>query len=410
MIARPPVAEPGAESNALQIVIAVVLTAIAAIAGRVLYPDGAAFDLGIIGGAIVIGEVLLLRPPNRAAIPLSFGIVLVLGRAGTATQAATTLLVAEFVAAVLRKGTNGHTRIDLFLQRCLIGLAGIVAYRSLAELLHDERGTWPVVVALVGAAVAMAGASELERGITQHKWRPSLSGRSADLALVSSGMLMAIGYGGVDGRGRMGAWALVLFSIPLIAAWYSFERLHSARKTYWQTIDALSIAPELGGFVPSGHAERVVGLCEDIASQLEFSDAELETLRASAYLHHLGHVCVDRPADSTGRVDPNDVAHITADMLRQTEQLRAVGDVIEAETRTFRSPFVAQPNEFDLAGQVLKVASTYDDITGGDAARCNTGMTILYSAPAYVYNPRVIAALENILKKQGLAVTVGPGM
>ena len=85
----------------------------------------------------------------------------------------------------------------------------------------------------------------------------SARGRLAWLAIASSGMLMAIGYRGVDGDGRVGIWGPLLFSTPLLAAWYAFERLDSATRSYRQTIEALAMAPELGGMVPPGHAERV---------------------------------------------------------------------------------------------------------------------------------------------------------
>src|SRR5207244_13269892 len=82
-------------------------------------------------------------------------------------------------------------------------------------------------------------------------------GRLAWLAVASSGMLMAIGYRGVGGDGRVGIWGPLLFSTPLLAAWYAFERLDSATRSYRQTIEALAMAPEFGGIVPTGHYQRV---------------------------------------------------------------------------------------------------------------------------------------------------------
>ena len=84
--------------------------------------------------------------------------------------------------------------------------------------------------------------------------------RLAWLAIASSGMLMAIGYRGVDGHGQVGIWGPLLFSTPLLAAWYAFERLDSATRAYRQTIEALAMAPEFGGIVPPGHSQRVAAL------------------------------------------------------------------------------------------------------------------------------------------------------
>ena len=52
----------------------------------------------------------------------------------------------------------------------------------------------------------------------------------------------------------MGLWGPAVFTIPLLAAWYSYEHLEVIRRTYDQTIRALGAAPELGGMVRDGHA------------------------------------------------------------------------------------------------------------------------------------------------------------
>ena len=79
----------------------------------------------------------------------------------------------------------------------------------------------------------------------------------ADVALVTSATLMAISAVGVEGHGGMGLWGPAIFTIPLLAAWYSYEHLEVIRRTYDQTIRALGAAPELGGMVREGHAARV---------------------------------------------------------------------------------------------------------------------------------------------------------
>jgi hypothetical protein len=41
-------------------------------------------------------------------------------------------------------------------------------------------------------------------------------------------MLMAIGYRGVDGDGRIGIWGPLLFATPLLVGWYAFDRRDAA--------------------------------------------------------------------------------------------------------------------------------------------------------------------------------------
>ena len=123
------------------------------------------------------------------------------------------------------------------------------------------------------------------------------SARGADVAIVSSGILMAVGYEGIGGNGKLGILGPILFSIPLIAAWYSFELLASTRRSYLQTVGALAAAPELGGLVREGHADRVADMAVAMGRVLVLSPSELEHLETAAQLHHLGAVCLDEPED-----------------------------------------------------------------------------------------------------------------
>ncbi len=153
----------------------------------------------------------------------------------------------------------------------------------------------------------------------------SARGRLAWLAIASSGMLMAIGYRGVNGDGRVGIWGPLLFSTPLLAAWYAFERLDSATRSYRQTIEALAMAPELGGHGPA----RSRGTGRDArrprwASSSGCRLPSVRDLEMAALLHHLGQVTLDDPVDEHG-VDPAEVTAVTGSMLREIRPLVGCG-------------------------------------------------------------------------------------
>ncbi len=52
---------------------------------------------------------------------------------------------------------------------------------------------------------------------------------------------------------------------------------------------------------------------------------------------------------------------------------------------------------------MLKVASAFDDMTGGEAVRSGAALEALYSGPGYVYDTRVLDALERVLLDGALA-------
>ena len=221
----------------------------------------------------------------------------------------------------------------------------------------------------------------------------------ADVALVTSATLMAISATGVEGHGGMGLWGPAVFTIPLLAAWYSYEHLALIRRTYDQTIRALGAAPELGGMVRDGHAERVADLSVAMGATLNFSRHELGQLETAALLHHLGQVCLDEPED--GRPpEPVSVAQAGATILRGTQLLAPSGDIIAAEWSPYRQHLSSRPSV--MSGQILKVASAFDELSDGHPDRAGLALEALCSAPEYLYDSRVLAALELVLDKRGL--------
>ena len=198
---------------------------------------------------------------------------------------------------------------------------------------------------------------------------------------------MAIGYRGVNGEGEVGIWGPLLFSTPLLAAWYAFERLDAATRSYRQTIEALAMAPELGGLVPPGHAERVASLASAMGDQLGLSANDVRDLEMASLLHHLGQVTLDEPPEPS-RIDNGEVAAVTGSMLRDIRPLAAAGDIVAGDT---------DDPKRRLAVQVLRLASEYDDLTVRDHVPGDLAIESLRSAPAYVYDEKVMRALERAL-------------
>ena len=261
-----------------------------------------------------------------------------------------------------------------------------------------------MLLALGVGATVMLAVTEALRLAHDRRYTFSVHGRSAELALITSGILMSIGYDGLGGRGGMGLWGPVLFSLPLLAAWYSFEQLASIRRTYEQTIGALSVTPELGGLVPRGHTKRVTVLALRMGHELDFNKAELARLETAALLHHLGQLTLDGPEDNTRGIDRADVAQAGATMLRASESLAPAGEVLAASARPAHAELGTAldpvPPITALSGQVLKVASTFDELSAGRADNAPIALEMLYSGPAYVYDGRVLAALETVLHRR----------
>ena len=76
-------------------------------------------------------------------------------------------------------------------------------------------------------------------------------------------------------------------------------------------------------------------------------------------------------------------------MLRASEALAAAGDIVAAEPSLHRPPGSA-PVPAALEGQVLKVASAFDELTEGQDEHARWAVEALYTGPGYVYDGRVL--------------------
>jgi hypothetical protein len=285
--------------------------------------------------------------------------------------------------------------VVIYASRLAVAAAGYGAYAATTQLLGEQESVGVVLARLSAAALTIVAVDVTVRWLCRVSLGLGTRGRLAWLALTSSGMLMAIGFHGVDGKGAVGVWGPLLFSTPLLAAWYSFERFDSISRAFRQTIDALAMAPELGGLVREGHAERVARLTVAMGRELDLPDSALQHLRAAALLHHLGQVTLD-DQDKVGRsADSAEVAAVTAAMLSEISPLAPAGAIIAGDE--------SDPDA-RLAAQILRIASAYDDLALGDEQRAGYAVSALRSAPGYVYDARVLDALERVVPAHLVAV------
>lgn len=389
----------------LHVAVLIVGSAVVAVGTELSDPGTKWAALVLIGGAIAAGELIELRPPFRAPLPISFAFMVVLAERASVEDAALVLMVALLATFLVRpEPTSVEARLALFVERLAEGLGTVVVYHAVVAQLGTPTNVTGELIALAAASVTPIVVSEIARMIRERRVHISAHGRSADLALITSAMLMAVSDQGIDGGLGMGLWGPVIFTIPLLAAWYSYEQLNVIRRTYDQTIRSLGAAPELGGIVREGHAERVAALAVATASEMGFSRHELEHLETAALLHHLGQVCLDEPGD--GRAPEwAAVAQAGAEILRTTPLLSPAGDIIAAEPMAYRDDKVgSQPAA--MAGQVLKVTSAFDELSRGRPDSASAALEALYSAPGFVYDERVLGALEVALDRAGLLTTV----
>jgi hypothetical protein len=317
-------------------------------------------ELVVLGAAIVAGELLELKPGNRAPLPMSFAVFVVLAREANLLEFTVTLLAAELVATALRERPL-RVRLSLLGHRVTCAFAALAGFSVVP-------GTDGRVAVLVGALCSIAAAlvvDALFRRLLAAQVGPArpvlpardlLIAHSADLTLASSAVLMAASVSGVDGAGDFGLWGVALFAIPSLMALYSFERLAATKAAYDQTINALAVVPEVAGWVDAGRCHRVADLAVATGSGLGLGHPEIDQLCTAALLRDLGRVCLDDPTTA----DVDEVLQVSAAVLSASPTLAPAGALLAAEAE----PASSAPNE-RIGGQVLAACAAFEDVTGG---------------------------------------------
>jgi len=377
------IGRPESMSRRTRIAVPLMLGAVAMGVVELVDTQGPWLVLVFLGSAIAAGEILNLRPSGRVALPLSYAFFLVVVRAGTPAEVIVTIVVALGLAFILSPEPTLWRRIYTTSVRLAAILAALIAYRLVLDHggFADQR--WLVLLALVLAGVAEIVVSDGLIALSARQANFATHGRTADLAIITTGALMAISYNGIEGRAGMGLWGPVLFAVPLLAAWFAFEQVVAIRRTHDQTIAALSLVPELAGIVRAGHATRVAGLSQRLGAELGLGGDQLSALQSAALLHHLGHLCLDFGDPSGAPVHEADVATKGAEILRQTEELTPSAAILDGTDGT-------------IASDILRVASAYDEISNGDETLRDSAIEELHRGLGYSYDVRVLAALERI--------------
>ncbi len=207
---------------------------------EIAHPGSPWAPLAVIGGAIAAGELIELKPPLRAALPISFAFMVVLAREASVQDAALVLVVAELATFLVRsEPTSVEGRLSLFLERLVEGLAAVLVYHGMADALGA-----PSTPKLLFALVRRRAGADRDRRRSRAwcanaRWRSPRT--AAWLTSRSSPARRSWRSARRASRGTsgMGLWGPAVFTIPLLAAWYSYEHLEVIRRTYDQTIRAL---------------------------------------------------------------------------------------------------------------------------------------------------------------------------
>jgi hypothetical protein len=226
----------------------------------------------------------------------------------------------------------------------------------------------------------------------------------------------------------MGLTALAIFTAPLLVTQVAFRRYAGIRATYIQTVRALAKVTEIGGYVETGHSERVSGLAVAVGRELGIHEPELLELEYAALMHDIGQLSLHDPIPGgatvlVSRQDQQRIAELGADVIQQAHVLGSVAEIVRRQNEPYRSLEVAhegyrgrpapagrpdraggEPPGPPLGSRIIKAANAFDDLVGSslDPARAAAAVQQLRLDTASEYDPDTVEALGRVVSRRSI--------
>jgi len=420
------------ERTVVSLGLATVL--VAALTERTAFADAVRHHAPLLAAfvvAIAAGELLRVRMPSgRVAAPIASGSAIglaVLGPidghspfdvpAGVVTLVvAAALALALVVRSLLGRSVEWYivaartigVGVTAVLFRA-VPLDGQSAWSWLGDL--DARPPWLVAVAMMAAAAAGLYADLVLTGLVRARRSgvPVLGAVREELeeaqaltfGVLAAGPLVAFLAPVV------GLLALPLGLLPMTLTNVAVRRYAANRATYRQTIATLSRLTDVAGYTPTGHAARVAERAVGIGRFMGLHADAVQDLEYAALLHDLGQVGLRSPIPDGATVlaapdDQRRIASEGARIVRRTEVLDRVADLMERQTTPFRH-VREWGEEVPVSSRIIKVANAFDDFSHGrtDPGSVEAALERIHLGLGYEYDPEVVEALIRTIGGPG---------
>jgi hypothetical protein len=385
-----------------------------------LYPYAAAGPLTLGIWAVLLAESGLVKVPagsgNRLSLAFIIGaampILLVDGTqpdlASTGLVYAAGLLVLG-VARVIRGDGLEHVHADVM--RLGVGLGVYaVTYAAIADILVTGGGLawvdapWDRLIAFVGAGavwfIVEAGLWAImttrERGLSwRYLWLLGLGDWMVMLSMMATGALFGFSWE------KLHIWAVLVAALPYGFAHVAFFRYLEARRTYGQTIRALSRIPEVAGLALEGHSDRTSSLAVETAQDLGLTPGEVTDVRYAALMHDIGRITLNEPSILRRGFTDEDIARWGAEIVAESPYLATVAGLVARQHEPYRRPGEQRDPSLPTASKIIKAASAYDHATMELGFSPLEGLEVLHRGAAYDYDPDVVVAVRRVLERRG---------
>lgn len=335
-------------------------------------------------GFLVAGTMLLAVQAPAGPVPLGYAIVIALtavlsGREFFPVVSLGLLLTVVPLVVRFGRGEAGSSVVRWGLASFVGG--GMAAFTKYLGASHSPRGTLLIV--------AVAGVSFLCVDLVTRNWRLPPTARRTNLRRAAPVYLSLLCAAGLIALASNHIWMAIVAGLPLVLTRFAFDRYAAAEQAYRQTIKALSIVPEVAGVSPFGHGERSAVYAVALARELGLAEDAIERVATAARLHHIGYITLDDPDEAHG-ANQLLLARLGGDILRETEFLADVGDLVESVQNDAKM--------VTREAAVVRVATTFDDLVLEHPGRAQGALELIAFHHSGPYIAAAVLALRRVLE------------
>jgi hypothetical protein len=351
--------------------------------------------LAALGGVTAVSLLLDVHLPQGGSVPLGYALLIALAYLLPGGDYLFVVLFSVLLALPVLNRRRGEAGTGATGLRWLIAATAAGATTHLVEGLElgGDHNTKILMCVLLGG-VAFLTADLLTARFTSVPGEDRVSASSAwpvYATVLSAAALLALAARFEHNESTGSPWMSAIAFCPLLITRFSFEKYAKANRTYRQTIQALSIVPEVAGMSRPGHAERTATYAAALADELGVVGDDRERVVTAARLHRIGYIGLDgEEEENPESVDPRRVARVGAELLRQTHFLEAVADIVEAVETTGDGSAPLEPT-------IVRIASRFDDQVVEDAARAPGALEIVSGMVTDSVERQVVGGLRRLL-------------
>ena len=360
---------PGAGYGQRLLVVASGLLVVACIAQSLTGGVAAIRSAIAFAALIALGELLRLNlPGDREAAPIGTACALayaLLIRVGSVPARHSAFQVVAVTGVGMALGALPHLAVgrpartaDMATRLLAVSCAAFV-FRPLAAA-HSTVRHWWVALAVMALLIALAWlvhviiAAIIRTGALRARFWVTFTDESrvlAPLGVAVGASAMLISFAAE----AMGLVAVAVFIAPLLVTQVAFRRYAGIRATYLQTVRALARVTEIGGYVETGHADRVTGLAVAVGRELGVPEPELLELQYAALIHDIGQLSLQDPipGGATVLASPEDqrrIAELGAEVIEQANMQDGVAEIVRRQSDPCRGAS-ARPGTPAAAGR-----------------------------------------------------------